>query len=195
MVEMLGVLAIIGILSVGSIAGYSNALEKIKSNKRKEQYNQIFYQIELLRDHIIKSTSNFNPAAIWNKTNSIPAGLYYSTTGHLSTKPGNTNSNGALFFRINLGNSQGTLEMDFYVDKRSYDKRVCTDFIEVVQNYKDFIHPTYCLQLRDYGSDTKEQSRTSICPKNMPITPAKIDEYCSRYSKQYRFAILLYFQF
>ena len=145
MVEMLGVLAIIGILSVGSIAGYSNALEKIKSNKRKEQYNQIFYQIELLRDHIIKSTSNLNPAAIWNKTNSIPAGLYYSTTGHLSTKPGNTNSNGALFFRINLGNSQGTLEMDFYVDSNFMNgndaiytlESIPPQFIKVIDKEED----------------------------------------------------------
>ena len=32
MVEMLGVLAIIGILSIGGIAGYTKAMEKIKSN-------------------------------------------------------------------------------------------------------------------------------------------------------------------
>lgn len=33
MIEMLGVLAIIGVLSVGGIAGYSKAMEKIKTNK------------------------------------------------------------------------------------------------------------------------------------------------------------------
>jgi len=37
MVEMLGVLAIIGVLSVGAIAGYSSAMTKHKLNKQAEQ--------------------------------------------------------------------------------------------------------------------------------------------------------------
>ena len=37
MVEMLGVLAIIGVLSVGAIAGYSKAMTKYKLNKQAEQ--------------------------------------------------------------------------------------------------------------------------------------------------------------
>ena len=36
MIEMLGVLAIIGVLSVGGIAGYSKAMEKWKINKTIE---------------------------------------------------------------------------------------------------------------------------------------------------------------
>ena len=41
MVEMLGVLAIIGVLSVGAIAGYSKAMMKYKLNKHSEQMNQV----------------------------------------------------------------------------------------------------------------------------------------------------------
>ena len=41
MVEMLGVLAIIGVLSVGAIAGYSKAMMKYKLNKHAEQLNQV----------------------------------------------------------------------------------------------------------------------------------------------------------
>jgi len=47
MVEMLGVLAIIGVLSVGAIAGYSSAMTKHKLNKQAEQLNwllNILYQ-------------------------------------------------------------------------------------------------------------------------------------------------------
>ena len=39
MVEMLGVLAIIGVLSVGAIAGYSKAMSKYKLNKHMESFN------------------------------------------------------------------------------------------------------------------------------------------------------------
>ncbi len=41
MVEMLGVLAIIGVLSVGAISGYSKAMFKYKLNKQAEQYNTL----------------------------------------------------------------------------------------------------------------------------------------------------------
>ena len=46
MVEMLGVLAIIGVLSVGAIAGYSKAMMKYKLNKQAEQLNTIFNMVE-----------------------------------------------------------------------------------------------------------------------------------------------------
>ena len=41
MIEMLGVLAIIGVLSVGGIAGYSKAMEMWNINKAVEQYSYI----------------------------------------------------------------------------------------------------------------------------------------------------------
>lgn len=39
--EMLGVLAIVGILSVGGIAGYGRAMMKYKLNKQLAQYTAI----------------------------------------------------------------------------------------------------------------------------------------------------------
>ena len=49
MVEMLGVLAIIGVLSVGAIAGYSKAMMKYKLNKQAEQYNQLISSVTSLK--------------------------------------------------------------------------------------------------------------------------------------------------
>ena len=48
MVEMLGVLAIIGVLSVGAISGYSKAMMKYKLNKSLEQ---TFYIIHLANEY------------------------------------------------------------------------------------------------------------------------------------------------
>ncbi len=45
MVEMLGVLAIIGVLSIGGIAGYSKAMEKYKINKSIEHTSHILMEI------------------------------------------------------------------------------------------------------------------------------------------------------
>ena len=49
MIEMLGVLAIIGVLSLGGIAGYSKAMEKYKINKAVEDYS---YLIQGLLENI-----------------------------------------------------------------------------------------------------------------------------------------------
>ena len=43
MIEMLGVLAIIGVLSVGGIAGYSKAMEQFKINKIIDDYNALIF--------------------------------------------------------------------------------------------------------------------------------------------------------
>ena len=42
-IEMLGVLAIIGVLSIGGIAGYSKAMEKFKVNKLLDEYTMLLY--------------------------------------------------------------------------------------------------------------------------------------------------------
>ncbi len=72
MVEMLGVLAIIGVLSVGAIAGYSKAMMKYKLNKQTEQVSTILralirYQNDLrLNDG---STDTYNVLPILKKPN------------------------------------------------------------------------------------------------------------------------------
>ena len=59
MIEMLGVLAIIGVLSVGGIAGYSKAMEQFRINKAIAEYS---FLIQGLLEHIdvIKRMSDKN---------------------------------------------------------------------------------------------------------------------------------------
>ena len=51
MIEMLGVLAIVGVLSVGGIAGYSKAMKKIRSEKTTSQINEVVMNIRNLYIH------------------------------------------------------------------------------------------------------------------------------------------------
>ena len=57
MVEMLGVLAIIGVLSVGAIAGYSKAMMKYKLNRQTEQIGSILDYVTINSD---KFTHDFS---------------------------------------------------------------------------------------------------------------------------------------
>ena len=62
MVEMLGVLAIIGVLSVGAIAGYSKAMMKHKLNKQTEQLNTVINAVA----HNIHSFDNIKQDMLLN---------------------------------------------------------------------------------------------------------------------------------
>lgn len=60
MIEMLGVLAIVGILSVGAISGYSTAMRKYKINRLKDEYTQFIHDV-LLYDNEWKKMARQNP--------------------------------------------------------------------------------------------------------------------------------------
>ncbi len=62
MVEMLGVLAIIGVLSVGGIAGYSKAMFKYKFNKTMDIITHVIYRIMELDE------SDFGGSGIYENT-------------------------------------------------------------------------------------------------------------------------------
>ena len=58
MIEMLGVLAIIGVLSVGGIAGYSKAMTKYKVNKTIDEYSFMITELLTYRDNLTKIAMN-----------------------------------------------------------------------------------------------------------------------------------------
>ena len=120
MVEMLGVLAIIGVLSVGAIAGYSKAMMKYKLNKHAEavnllinnllsikdklqyipnggtQYGTLFYKMNLLPDGI-KYISNDNLEDIWFKGKIV---IYYANGKYISDGVEVQNNFGGINFKF-----------------------------------------------------------------------------------------------
>ena len=74
MVEMLGVLAIIGVLSVGAIAGYSKAMMKYKLNKQSEQISSILDYINIHIDEFkrAKTSTTGSMISLLKKLNVIP---------------------------------------------------------------------------------------------------------------------------
>ena len=57
MIEMLGVLAIIAVLTVGSIAGYSKAMEQFKVNKTVKEYSYVIQGLLEYKDNILKNAT------------------------------------------------------------------------------------------------------------------------------------------
>ena len=62
MIEMLGVLAIIGVLSVGGIAGYSKAMMQYKINKTIDQIAQTVVNVK----NLYRGQKNYEGLASYN---------------------------------------------------------------------------------------------------------------------------------
>ncbi|HCU58835.1 MAG TPA: hypothetical protein DIC64_02515 [Alphaproteobacteria bacterium] len=60
MVEMLGVLAIVGVLSAGALAGYSKAMEKSRLNQWKDDVTLMIWKLY----ELTKSETQFTPLSI-----------------------------------------------------------------------------------------------------------------------------------
>ena len=83
MVEMLGVLAIIGVLSVGAIAGYSKAMMKYKLNQHAVAVNMLINNVLSIKDKLEHSGDN---STYYNqllyKTNLLPDGIVYQRNAY-----------------------------------------------------------------------------------------------------------------
>ena len=78
MVEMLGVLAIIGVLSVGAIAGYSKAMMKYKLNKQAESFNELINNAIKIKPELDRAKSGTFWTDFFAKANLIPDGMRYN---------------------------------------------------------------------------------------------------------------------
>lgn len=78
MIEMLGVLAIVGVLSVGGIAGYSKAMAKFKTNKLIDQVNMMSTNIRTM--YSSQRTYNGLANGLAAKVGIAPAEMYDATT-------------------------------------------------------------------------------------------------------------------
>ena len=90
MVEMLGVLAIIGVLSVGAIAGYSKAMFKYKLNKYAESTNMFINNFIQIKDSLNQEneTITYYPK-ILDKLGLIPDGMRYVSEQYIQDVFGN----------------------------------------------------------------------------------------------------------
>ena len=88
MVEMLGVLTIIGVLSVGAIAGYSKAMMKYKLNQHAQAVNMLINNVLQIKDKLERPVKNNDANFIYYnklfyKMNLLPDGIVYNSAINL----------------------------------------------------------------------------------------------------------------
>ena len=134
MVEMLGVLAIIGVLSVGAIAGYSKAMFKYKLNKQAEQISWLM-NIMTQYQHEWKFNKHTNLVPYYTKMNLIdrsmlrqnePNTLYDSFNNQIKL----TNNRSPDFDEI-------LMSIHFAVNNREQRFNICQNVITIAQQFSD----------------------------------------------------------
>ena len=87
MVEMLGVLAIIGVLSVGAIAGYSKAMTKYKLNQHAVAVNMLINNVLSIKDRLQHTSDDIsNYSTLLYKMNMLPDGITLIAANTLQEK-------------------------------------------------------------------------------------------------------------
>lgn len=93
MIEMLGVLAIVGVLSVGGIAGYSKAMEKFKVNKAIDEYSSLIFGIlehlDDLRPLTCGNADFCGLASYYQAANLLSGSWTVTDDAHISDSNGN----------------------------------------------------------------------------------------------------------
>ncbi len=99
MIEMLGVLAIIGVLSVGGIAGYSKAMNKFKTNKVADNVSMIVANVKTLYAQQNTYDGLNNGTAVSMGVIPDELGTVYSGSGNSATATLTNAFNGRVFIK------------------------------------------------------------------------------------------------
>ncbi len=190
MIEMLGVLAIIGVLSVGGIAGYSKAMEQFKINK--------------LTQHIAIIVTNVR-TLFMNQGNY--GGLNNSTAKDMGIYPDDGKISYSYFLNP-FGGDSWLFSSDYkdVGDDKSFifsthmlPKKACVDLatkdwgseassgligVAIGSHYISYGDDNYPLPVKCTGEGMTRDSGFSsdvyyACSGKLPISPAKAAQYCS----------------
>ncbi len=173
MVEMLGVLAIIGVLSVGAMTGYSKAMFKYKLNKQTEQIGSILDMVQTYDDMWNNQKDSFSSMyyliPFLRKLDIIPAEMINPDDEQFIYDPFNNKINIAVH-QPNEENSLFYYELNYYLDS---NLDICTNLVQSAKlrsAYLDSI--TFCQSEKCnyyYGDNVKNDSTTVKKLKNMKL--------------------------
>ena len=181
MVEMLGVLAIIGVLSVGAISGYSKAMMKYKLNKQTEQIGSILDYMSIHLDDFkrSKTTISANMIPILTKLDVIPKEMIRgSRDDAIFDVFGNTID----FLNYTIGDGNYYFEFRLYIDKGQ--KESCMNLFTIAKAKRE--------QLWRTKFQTTKGEETSVansawgdaycyggvkCLKDLTLT--EMEDYCN----------------
>lgn len=183
MIEMLGVLAIIGVLSVGGIAGYSKAMEMYKMNKVIDEYSSVFFELQKFR--INRKDTNGIDYVLAKNTGVLPAGwsvwggsLATDNNGYVSQISQYADDPQFLYMYLLLGNKNDTPIM-----QAKYCQNLVQKFVQPLHDtvyVAGLSNQSHSQELVFYGDKYCDSNKP--CLSNLSIST--IVEECNKCLKQ-----------
>ena len=188
MVEIIGVLAIIGVLSVGAIAGYSKAMMKHKLNKQSTQFNQIFTAVYKY-DNWGNITGSGNMIPMLKTLGEIPREMITTDTQYIYDVFKNRIS-------ISLNSYYKAPKLYVYLDlsESGESMEICRNIFYTVKEWHEnmFVIESYGVStegnqnLQAYGDKYCSRGRTCL----VDLTLDRIDNLCrAQLGREFMFQI------
>lgn len=181
MIEMLGVLAIVGTLSMGGIAGFSTAMTRYKTIREMEKYNLFLQGIMEHKSLILKSGNQYNTQFYFfsedvEKLKILPSG-WYRKGSQLYDTIGNR-------LMVYSGSSKTGIVWGVYQNLKKEEK-VNKEFCTIL--WRDFILPNQewigNTWINGSGGKSGTYYGTHTCSKNKQclsnITITDIQKFCA----------------
>ncbi len=187
MVEMLGVLAIVGVLSVGTIAGYSKAMMKYRLNQYSQAISMLVNNVLSIKEqlqHKPDTSTYFN--TLLYKLNLVPDGIIYNENSIYLHDRWFNNSilvvyNNSKYTGAN-GNTynfdMGFIRFDFSRASQQ-GSEVCHTAITAIKENAGNIEYLQLLQYSD-SDNTSEYSDQILAKELQLITLNRIDQLCNQ---------------
>lgn len=195
MVEMLGVLAIIGVLSVGAIAGYSKAMLKYKLNKQATIISDLLGYM-MTNPRTFSSNSSYTYAPLLKKLNLC---TYESTNSEFCTDSFGHLLGGEMIFREN---NRSYMYLSIFLiyssEEKSNSSNIVTQCVNLIKVGKDLsflidyiMIDGFSQQLYGDTECVKHPSLTHYCLKNMTVQ--HIYDVCRSVKQAKLYRVLYYF--
>ena len=146
MIEMLGVLAIIGVLSVGAIAGYQKAIMKYKLNKHMNAYNMLLNNAINISSSLPQPTSSTvtGQNTMLKKLQLIPDGItFVDKKSTHSASVENAHLEDVFKNEISFFSRSGfgyTWSVTYYSLNRAYSSDICYNLMVIAKEYSPHLH-------------------------------------------------------
>lgn len=160
MIEMLGVLAIVGVLSVGGIAGYSKAMAKFKTNKVIDQINTISTNVRTLYSSQRNYGGLNNGTAI--RMALIPSEMYAASNKSASGSGVKvTNAFGGNLYIHSVKQGSGTTDNAYIIAVDALPKTACVS-IATTDWGGDSGSGLVAMQIKTLGAKEEANSLTDL---------------------------------
>jgi hypothetical protein len=189
MIEMLGVLVIIGVLSVGGIAGYTKAMRMYNSNQQRRQISElVLASVEVLPNlyYYKGDKDRITLAETFDALGYVPEGITLGS-GWFKDKSGNL-----IYPYYEVKSKSYSLMINIQQKKAEEAEDYCLNIFSVGQQYADFVssvelHDTVSendsgvsqsgLIFRASGNKNCSKYGGENCVKD--LTPVKIKQICN----------------